>query len=251
MSDQTLYETTAPSVGSLALAHQRLLRVKQSGAFVNITGDINNLALNPTPITVQREVYGTKGRQSQDIIGYNFAPTFDVEAVRDPSTKEVVAAQGWLIDLIAAAYSEGGANKRDFQIITDALDDRFPTFEGSFSIAVADVNTGYADKAGYRFTLNNDGIVEKLAASPIAGTGEPTLESASPTGQAPGDLIVVRGYRLGSTVSATIGGTAVAELRVVDDNAVVLLIPAAVTGSAPIIVTNDKGASDAMSYQAA
>ncbi|MEQ6899283.1 IPT/TIG domain-containing protein [Microbacterium sp. KR10-403] len=251
MSDSTLYDTTAPSEGSLALAHQKLLRLKQSGAFVNITGDINNLALNPTPITVQREVYGTKGRNSTDIIGYNFAPTFDVEVMRDPVTKEVVAAQAWVIDLINAAYAEGGANKRDFQIITDALDERFPTFEGTFSVAVADLNTGYADKGGFRFTLNNDGVVERLSTSPIAGTGEPLLESASPTGQAPGDLIVVRGYRLGSTVSATVGGTAVTELRVVDDNTLVLQIPTGITGSAPIIVTNSVGASNSQPYTAA
>lgn len=249
MVDHTLYETTTPSAGSLALAHQKILRLKQAGVFMNITGDINNLAGNPTPITVNREVYGTKGRQSQDIIGYNFAPSFSVEGVRDPATKQLVPAQSWLVDLLNAAYSEGEDNKREFQWF-DALDPRLPAFEGKFSVAVADLNTGYADKGGWTFTLTNDGVVERIA-SPIESDGTAVLESASPAGQAPGDLIVVRGYGLSTTVSATIDGIAVEDLRIVDDNAVVLLIPAAVAGAAPIIVTNATGASAALPYAAA
>lgn len=251
MSDQTLYDTTAPSEGSVALAHQKILRLKQNGAFVNITGDINNLALNPSPIQITREVYGAKGRTITRNVGYNFAPTFDVEVVRDPITKEIVAAQSWLVDLVNAAWSEDSLNLRDFQIITDALDERFPAFEGRFSVSVADVNTGYADKTILRFTLSNDGEVKKLAESPIAGTGEPLLESASPAGLAPGDLLAVRGYRLASIVSATIDGQPVAEIRAVDDNTVVLLVPTGVTGAAPIIITNSVGASNALPYAAA
>lgn len=249
MSDHTLYDTTAPSAGSLALAHQKILRVKQAGVFINITGDINNLAGNPTPIEVKREVYGTKGRDSSDNIGYNFAPSFSVEGVRDPETKQLVAAQSWLVDLLNAGYAEGEDNKREFQWF-DALDERLPAFEGKFSIAVADMNTGYADKGGWTFTLKNDGVVRRIT-SPITGDGSPILESASPAGQTVGDLIVVRGYGLKSAVSATIDGAAVTELRAVDDNAVVLQIPATVAGSAPIIVTNSVGASAALPYTAA
>ena len=248
MSDQTLYDTTAPSEGSLALAHQRIIRLKQNGVFANITGDVNNLALNATPITVQREVYGTKGRTSQQVIGYNFAPTFDVEVVRDPVTKEIAAAQAWVIDLMNAAYSEGALNLRDFQLITDALDERFPAFEGTFSVTVAEANTGYADKGVLRFTLQNDCVVEKLTESPIAGTGEPMLETAGPEGQGVGDLIVVRGYRLDSVVSATIDGETVTEIRPVDEHTVVLSIPAAASGEDDIVVTNDVGASNTISY---
>lgn len=249
MADHTLYETTAPSAGSLALAHQKILRMKRAGVFQNITGDINNLAGNPTPVTVQREVYGTKGRQSQDVIGYNFAPTFNVEAVRDPDTKLIVAAQSWLIDLLNAAYSEGEDNKVEFQWF-DALDDRVPAFEGKFSVTVADLNTGYADKGGYTFTLTNDGVVRKIT-SPIAGSAVPLLESASPAGQTTGDQIVIRGYKLTGTTAVTIDGQAVVERVLVDDNTLVVVIPATVSGSAPIVVTNAAGASTALPYAAA
>ncbi|MFL2001435.1 IPT/TIG domain-containing protein [Microbacterium sp. A1-JK] len=249
MADHTLYNTTAPSAGSVALAHQKILRLKINGVFVNITGDINNLAGNPAKIAIPREVYGTKGRTSEDIIGYNFAPSFNVEAIRDPETKMIVAAQAWLIDLLNAAYAEGEANKREFQWF-DAFDDRLPALEGKFSIAVADLNTGYADKGGYTFSLTNDGVVDKIV-SPIAGTGVPILESASPAGQTTGDQIVVRGYKLTGTTTVTIDGQAVAERLVVDDNTLVIVIPATVSGSAPIVVTNAAGASTALPYTAA
>ncbi|MCI2959551.1 IPT/TIG domain-containing protein [Agromyces atrinae] len=248
MADHTLYDTTAPSAGSLALAHQKILRLKQTGVFQNITGDINNLAGNPTPITVQREVYGTKGRQSQDIIGYNFAPTFSVEGVRDPVTKELVAAQAWLVDLLNAAYSEGEANKREFQWF-DALDERLPAFEGKFSVAVTDLATGFADKGGWTFTLSNDGVVRRIE-SPIAGTGIPVLESATPPGAGVGDQLRIRGYKLASTTAVTIDGET-ADFTPVGDNDLVIVIPADVTGPAPIVVTNPDGASEPLAYTAA
>ena len=251
MGDSTLYDTTLPSEGSVALSHERLLRLKVAGVFVNITGDINNLSLGPSPIPVNRESYGQKGRTSQNVIGYNFAPTFDVEVIRHPVTKQIVAAQAWLLDLLTAAYATGGANKRDFQIITDAFDERFPAFEGKFSVTVAEQNTGYADKTVLRFTLQNDGVTNILPVSPIAGTGVPVIETVSPSGQSVGDLIVVRGYGLATAVSATVKATPVTELRVVDANQLVIQIPTGVTaGAAPIVVTNDKGASVAFAYTA-
>ena len=250
MADTTIYDTTAPSEGSLALAHQRLIRLKQSGVFTNITGDVNNLALNPTPITVPREVYGTKGRTSQDIIGYNYAPTFNVEVVRDPVTKQIVIAQAWVKDLVTAAFSEGAANKRDFQIFTDALDEDMPVFEGTFSVAYSEANTGYADKAVLTFTLANDGVVPQIP-SPLAGTGEPLIESVSPAGAAVGDQIAIRGHKLDTTTAITIDGQTVTEFLAVDQYTLVAVIPATVAGAAPIIVTNAVGPSTAYAYTAA
>ncbi|MDR6867684.1 hypothetical protein J2Y69_002288 [Microbacterium resistens] len=250
MADTTLYDTTVPSVGSLSLAHQRLIRLKQAGTFINITGDVNNLALNPSPITQQREVYGTKGRTSTEIIGYNYAPTFNVEVVRDPVTKQIVAAQAWFKDLVAAAFSEGEANKREFQLFTDALDETMPVLEGKFSVAYSEANTGYADKGVVTFTLANDGVVAQVP-SPLAGPGVPIIESATPAGQTVGDQIVVRGYKFAGTTGITVDGQAVTEFVVVDQYTIVLVIPATVAGAAPIIVTTPLGASAAHPYVAA
>lgn len=247
MSDPTIYNATAPTDGSLALAHQKIIRFKISGVFTNITGDVNNLKLNPTPITQAREVYGNKARPDSDIIGYTFAPTFDVEAVRDPVTKAV--AQAWLVELLNRAYQTGADNVGEFQIF-DGLDEDLPAFEGSFTIAVTEGTAGYADKAVYSFTLNSKGVVDQIT-SPIAGSGVPILESATPAGKTTGDVIVIRGYNLGSTVSATIDAQTVLKFVVVDDYSITILIPATVTGSAPIIVTNSVGASTSLPYTAA
>lgn len=253
MADHTLYDTTVPSAGSLALAHQKILRLKQAGVFVNITGDINNFAGNPSPIKMQREVYGTKARKSTEIVGYDFAPSFDVEGVRDPVTKLIVPAQAWVVDLLDAAFSEGELNKREFQWF-DALDDRLPALQGKFSVAVADLNTGFADKGGWTFTLENDGVVERIT-SPIAGTGVPILESAGPAGQTVGDQVVLHGYHFAGITGITIDGQAVTEFvgpdQGMDDNTVVIVIPPTVAGSAPIVVTTAAGASAPIAYTAA
>jgi hypothetical protein len=250
MADTTLYDTMAPSVGSVALAHQKLIRMKVSGVFINITGDVNNLAFNPTKITVPREVYGRKGRPGEDVIGYSYAPSFDVEVVRDPVTKQIVAAQAWFKDLVNAAFSEGEANKREFQLFTDALDEDMPVLEGKFSVSWNGGNSGFADKGVVTFGLASDGIVPRIT-SPLAGSQTPILESASPSGRAPGDLIKVRGYKLAGVTAATIDGQAVTKILTIDENTLGLLIPTAVSGSAPITVTNAAGTSDALPYAAA
>lgn len=249
MADTTLYDTTIPTEGSVALAHQRIIRAKRNGVFENITGDVNNLALNPTPITVTREVYGTKGKTAVDIIGYSFAPTFTVEVVRDPLTKQVIITQPWLVELLKVAYSTGEDNRRDFQIF-DAFDENLPAFEGAYSVAVTESATGYADKLIYAFTLTSFGDIAQIT-SPIATDGKPVLESAAPAGRAPGDLLAIRGYRFSDVTAITVDGANVVEFTVVDDSTLVVLVPATVSGSAPIVVTNAAGASTALPYTAA
>lgn len=249
MADHTLYETTAPSEGSLGLAHERIIRLRMGGVFTNITGDVNNLALNPTKIALPREVYGTKGLPSEQIIGYSYAPSFNVEIVRDPVTKQIVAAQSWYKDLVKAAFAKGSENLREFQLFTDALDEEMPVLQGTFSVAYSEANTGYADKYVGTFTLASDGVVPQIP-SPLAGTGAPILESATPSGLTVGDMIKVAGYKLASTVSITIDGQAAPDFFVVDDNTIVVTIPATVAGTAPIVVTNETGASAPLPYQA-
>lgn len=249
MSDPTLYDTSVPSVGSLVLAHEKLIRMKLGGVFINLTGDVNNLALNPSEITQQREVYGVKGRPSKQVTGHSFAPSFAVEVVRNPITKQIVPSQAWVIDLHNAAFAEGVDNLREFQIFTDAFDARMAVFQGSFSVAVADLNTGYADKGGFTFTLTSDGVVERIA-SPLAGTGVPIIESVTPPTQGPGDLVKVSGYNMGAVTAATIDGANVLEILPVDEFTVALLVPSGVSGAAQVTVTNSSGASAAYAYTA-
>jgi len=247
VSDHTLYDTMARTEGSLALAHQQGIRYKNNaGVWVNITGDVNNLQPNPTQITVPSEVYGNKTTTSVDVIGHTFAPTFTVEAIRNPVTKHI--AQPWLVELLDKAAKTGSDNKAKFQLF-DLLDENLPAHEGLFSIMVAPAATGYQDKGAYAFTLNSDGVVE-IITSPIAGNGAPIIESVGPALQTVGDQLVVRGYNFLGTTAITIDGVNVVERVVVDANTIVFVIPAAVSGVAPIVVTNAAGASTAFAYTA-
>jgi hypothetical protein len=94
-------------------------------------------------------------------------------------------------------------------------------------------------------------VVDDIA-SPIASAGNPIIESVSPaSGAAVGDIIVLRGYKFTGTTAVTIDGATVLERNVYDDNTLAVLVPATVTGAAPIIVTNATGASTAFAYVAA
>ena len=247
MSDQTLYNTTAQTEGSLQLAHEKILRVKRGGVFENITGDCNNINGLPTDVTQGRENYGNKTTQSMEKIGENWVITTDVEAVRDETG---AIAQPWLIALLNIAKSKGAANKVDVQLF-DGKDENLPAIEGNFSVSVAPLKTGFAESGGYKFTFTSNGVVDYIT-SPIAGTGEPITESVSPaSGAAVGEIIVLRGYKFTGTTGITIDGAAVVEFTVYDDNTLAVLVPATVAGPAPIIVTNATGASAAFAYVAA
>lgn len=239
MSDSSIYDATVPTEGSVALAHQQIIRVKRSGVFENITGDVNNLLDTPSPVTVKREVYGTKGTDSSDIIGYSHVVTCDVEAVRDDSGAII---QPWLRALIKAGKSKGAANKVDLQLF-DALDGSLDATEGSYSVAWVPLNTGYADKGGYKFTFTSDGVVRDVP-SPVAGDGKPSVESIpTPNGKTVGDQLVIRGYNLDTVTAGTIDGANITKFTIVDANTMVVVIPATVAGAAPIILTNPNGAS--------
>jgi len=247
MSDPAMYNATHQTEGTLALAHQKILRAKRTGVFENITGDANNIAAVPTAITIQRENYGNKGRPSVQKIGDSWVISWDTEAVRDDNG---AIAQPWLVNLLNIAKASGDSNLIDLQLF-DALDEELGAIEGSFALTVADFATGYADKGGYKFTATSNGVVADIV-SPIASPGNPVIESIpTPAGKTVGDLLVLKGYKFDGTVSITVDGANVVKFTVLDDNTLTLLIPAAVAGAAPIIVTNTTGASASFSYDAA
>lgn len=245
MSDTSIYDATVQTEGTLALAHEKILRAKIGGVFVNITGDANNIAGVPTKITVPRENYGNKGRTSENKLGDNWVITCDVEAVRDDTGH---IAQSWLISLLNIAKATGDANKVDLQLF-DGKDEALGAIQGSFSVEAADLANGFADKAGYKFTFTSDGVVNDIT-SPIASDGKPVIESVTPTGKTVGDLLVVKGYHLGNVTAVTMDTAPVVKLLVIDENTLTFLIPATVAGAADIIATNEAGASVAVSYTA-
>jgi len=82
-------------------------------------------------------------------------------------------------------------------------------------------------------------------------TGVPVISSALPSGQAVGDSLVLTGARFTGTTAVTIDGATVTNRDVISDSQIVLVIPATVSGTAPISVTNAAGASTAYTYAAA
>ncbi|TFC59407.1 MULTISPECIES: hypothetical protein [unclassified Cryobacterium] len=248
MADNSLYETTQQTAGTLALAHEKLLRLKRNGNFENVTGDINNLAGVPSKIVVARENYGNKGRTSESKLGDNWVITFDVEAVRDDLG---AIAQPWLVPLLNVGKATGAANKIDAQLF-DAKDPALGAIEGTFTVEVVDFATGFADKGGYKVTLTSDGVVRQVT-SPIAGSGAPIIASVLPLNQGAGSNIYVRGGNVSAITAAAVGGVVVPLVGGIsqipgEPNIVVLELPAGSAGSAPIVLTNANGASVAYPY---
>jgi hypothetical protein len=245
VADTTIYDSTKQTAGTLALAHEKILRVRRNGTFENITGDLNNLAGVPTPIKAERENYGNKGRTSSNKLGDNWVITCDVEAVRDNTG---AIAQPWLVPLLNIARATGADNKVDAQLF-DAKDPALGAIEGSFTVEVVDFATGFADKGGYKFTFTSDAEVRQIT-SPITGAGTPSIASAQPTAQGASSNVYVRGSNVNAITAATIGGIAATSISQIpgEPNIVVLELPVGAAGSAPIVVTNAAGASAAYPY---
>lgn len=245
MADTSLYDSTVQTDGTLALAHEQILRIKRNGNFENVTGDCNNILDTRTPVKATRENYGNKARDASSKLTDNHVITFDAEAVRDNTG---AIAQPWLVPLLNIAKAAGAGNKVDVQLF-DAKDPALGAIEGSFSVEVAPLKTGYADSGGYKFTLTGDGVIRDIA-SPIAGTGAPLIASALPLNAVASANIYVRGSNVNAITAATIGGIAATSISQIpgEPNIVVLEVPAGSVGSAPIIVTNAVGASTAYAY---
>lgn len=75
-----------------------------------------------------------------------------------------------------------------------------------------------------------------------------TLTTALPTAVAVGGYVHVVGTGLGSVVSGTVGGVAIADFDIISDTELYFLMPAGSAGSAPIILTNAGGASASKAY---
>ena len=248
MADTTLYDTTVQTDGTLALAHEQILRLKRNGNFENVTGDCNNILDTRTPVKSARENYGNKARDASSKLADNHVITFDAEAVRDNTG---AIAQPWLVPLLNIAKATGSGNKIDAQLF-DAKDPALGAIEGTFTVEVAPLKTGYADSGGYKFTLTGDGVIRDIA-SPIGGSGVPIIASVLPLNQGAGSNIYVRGSNVSAITAATVGGVTVPLVGGIsqipgETNIVVLELPAGTAGSAPIVLTNAAGAGVAYPY---
>ena len=247
MPDRTIYDTTVPSAGSRGMAHQRILRMRFQNAWTNITGDANNLKMTPSPVAVASERYGQKASQASQKLADNYAVTFGVEAVRNASGM-FVAAQAAIRELLKIGRRTGADNLVEIQWF-DALDDDVPAFQGIFRVEWDDANAGYAEGAGWAFTLTSVGSVPQIT-SPIA-TGVPLIETVLPVGKTVGDVIYIKGHKFTGTTQVQIDGVTVVKFTPIDDNTLSILIPTGVSGAAIVRVTNAAGVSADYNYTAA
>lgn len=96
----------------------------------------------------------------------------------------------------------------------------------------------YKDSSGVKaYRYYDDG---SAAAVPTISSDEPAS-----VGTAGGDLVTLRGTNFTGTTGATVDGDAVTEFIVVDDQTLVITVPAQTAGTYNVIVTNATGASAA------
>lgn len=78
----------------------------------------------------------------------------------------------------------------------------------------------------------------------------PTIDTALPSGETVGDLIILTGSGFTGTTGITMDSETATDFEVISDTKIAMVIPASVTGAAAIVVTNTTGASDPYAYTA-
>lgn len=97
------------------------------------------------------------------------------------------------------------------------------------------------------FTLTGDAV--RLWPNPdVIDEAAPTVTSALPAGADEDDEVTITGTEFDDVTSVTFGGVEAKSFDVVGGESISAVVPAGTAGSAPIVVTNPKGASAAFAY---
>jgi hypothetical protein len=112
--------------------------------------------------------------------------------------------------------------------------------------------TGAADVEETTATFKGDGAITAIT-NPVTNANTPVITSVSstPAAQTAGGLIRIQGAYFTGTVSTTgvkVGGVNATSWDVISDSLIEAIVPAGSAGSAPILVTNAAGASNAFPY---
>jgi len=110
--------------------------------------------------------------------------------------------------------------------------------------------TGVTDLDEAKATITGDGVLSTIA-NPFTASAAPVVTAATPNAQVTGKTISISGQGFTGTVPTTgvkVGGVNATDWTVVSDSLIVAVVPAGTAGSAPIIVTNATGASNALPY---
>lgn len=240
----TTFANVAPTQGDQGNSFEWLWDINigtaQAPVWVNIP-DIKGLTPNATPDMKDGSTYANKGSKSQSKAGEDFTLGVQVKGVKDLTGE----FQSYVIALIEAADTTGGANVigyRYYHATSAAL-----AYEGTASVNWSRVNTDVADIEFFSFDLSGQGDRHKIVNPGVTG-GKPSISSVQPTGAVAGDTVVVTGARFTGTTTVTMGGVAVTTESVISDSLLAIVVPAGTAGAAPVIVTNDVGASAAFTF---
>ena len=110
--------------------------------------------------------------------------------------------------------------------------------------------TGIADLEEVTATFTGDGILAPIA-TPYVASAVPVVSAATPSAVAVGGQVSITGNGFTGTVATTgvkFGAVNATSWVVVSDSLIVAIMPTGTAGSAPIVVTNAAGASNALPY---
>jgi hypothetical protein len=125
-------------------------------------------------------------------------------------------------------------------------------FIGADETATA-VTVSVMDEAGkltpVTDTVQLTGDIARLWPNPgVIDVTAPTITSVLPSGAKAGDTVTIVGTEFDGTTAVTVGGTEVTSFTIGSSTELTAVLPAGAAGSAPVIVTNNKGASAAAAY---
>lgn len=194
-----------------------------------------------------------EGDPNVDISGRGFSASFNVQGNRSTATGLYLRE---LELLLAAAIEKGdGAVVEIRWYHKPAVGKANPTRAGRVLCTVDATlgNTGVTGAETHAITLTGKGGQERIAnpyVAPAVGTSKPSLRSASPTAQTAGKQVTVVGSALSGATAVKFGAVAApaGTFTVVNDATLIVTVPAGSAGSAPIVVTNANGDSEALPY---
>lgn len=194
-----------------------------------------------------------EGDPNVDVSGRGFNASLNVQGNRNLDSGLYLPELQLLLE---AARQKGEAAVVDIRWYhKPAVGKPNPTRAGRVSCTVDATlgNTGVTGSEVHAITLTGKGGQEPIANPYVgnaAGTVKPALRSASPTGQTAGKQVTIIGSGFSGATAVKFGAVAAGAgtFTVVNDSQIIVAVPAASAGSAPITVTNPIGESDPLPY---
>ncbi len=242
----TTFDTLSPAPGDVANSYELLTDINTGTDAAPVWLNVPEVSgLTPAFTDVLREIsnYSYKGNPGQTKTGESFVLTFNVTKRRVPGTNQFYP---WYMALKNKADLKGEANKIGVRFYDGLGADEAYQAKALVSHPSRQ-NTDDNTTEVAQFTLTGDGTAAPIT-NPLAGAQVPLLSGASPSGAAVGAQVAIYGSRFTGTTAVKFGAVAATSYVIVNDNYIVVIMPAGTAGSAPLTVTNSAGVSTALAY---